>query len=690
MHTLFAILQVALGLGFVIFVHELGHFLVAKACGVRCDKFMIGFDVGGLKLSRKWGETEYGIGILPLGGYVKMFGQEDNAGAIAEEIEKSKALEGSPDAKEVMGPDGKKVWVHKRSYMAKSVPQRMAIISAGVIMNVIFAVVMAFVAYGIGVPETPATVGGTIAGGPAWQAGLRTGDRLVRIGDIKDPTYKQLRESVILGDIHNGLDTEVLRADGSTEKITLRPEVMGMAPQVGVLMANRLRLSATEPVAPNSPAAALGDKGFKAGDMIVAVDGEEIDSYGGLFAALATKRDQPITLTVIRDGKTPAKDPFGMVEGGDRVEVTLPADPMERLGIVPTLGPVVAVETGSPAEKAGLKIGDQITAVDGEAIGTAPEGEPALDPVTLDARLGVIASRGENVVLTVDRGGEAVELSMTPRVVTWQSMAVTENAPLTFDSIGAASELHAEVASLIGGSPAATSDLRPGDRITKATLSWTDKKGVSQTNTIEFGEGKQNWPALMLAIQNHGADLTVELTLASESSAEQQSARTVKLKPVSVSDAYMVDDRGLVLTPLKEMHVAKNMREQAEFAFRETGSALMSVVRFLQKIGGQVSVKALGGPLTIAQVAGEAAFEGVGALLMMLVMLSANLAVLNFLPIPVLDGGHMVFLLYEGITGRPVNEKVAIALQTVGLLFLLSLMLFVTSMDISRLVSWMF
>ncbi|QDV71994.1 site-2 protease family protein [Botrimarina mediterranea] len=690
MQTLFAILQVALGLGFVIFVHELGHFLVAKACGVRCDKFMIGFDIGGLKLSRKWGETEYGIGILPLGGYVKMFGQEDNAGAIAEEIEASKAMEGSPDAKEVMGPDGKKVWVHKRSYMAKSVPQRMAIISAGVIMNVIFAVVMAFIAFGVGVPETPATVGATIAGSPAWQVGLRTGDRLTRIGDIQNPTHKQLVGSVVLGDLEKGLDTEVLRTDGSTEQITLRPKLTGMAPQVGVLMANRLRLSATEPVAPHSPAASLGDEGFEAGDQIVAVDGEEVDTYAGLFATFAAKRDQPLTLTVIRDGKAPAGDPFGVVEGGERVDVTLPPDPMERLGIVPTLGPVVVVEQGSPADEAGIKVGDVITAVDGEAIGAAPEGEPALDPVTLDAKLGAIAARREDVVLTVDRNGEAVELSMAPRVVTWQSMAITENSPQTFDAIGAACELRAEVASLIGGSPAAASDLRPGDRVSKATLSWTDAKGVSQTDSMEFGEGQQNWPVFILALQNPGDDFTVELSIASDSSAEQQPSRSVKLKPVSVSDSYMVNNRGLVLSPLRVMHVAKNFQEQAELAFRETGSALMSVVRFLQKIGGQVSVKALGGPLTIAQVAGEAAFEGVGALLMSLVMLSANLAVLNFLPIPVLDGGHMVFLLYEGITGRPVNEKVAIALQTVGLLLLLSLMLFVTSMDISRLVTSLF
>lgn len=691
MQTLVAILQVALGLGFVIFVHELGHFLVAKACGVRCDKFMIGFDIGGLKLSRKWGETEYGIGVLPLGGYVKMFGQEDNAGAIAEEIEASKALEGSPDAKPVTAPDGSTVWIHKRSYLAKSVPQRMAIISAGVIMNVIFAFLMAWVAFGVGVPETPATVGATIAGGPAWKAGLKTGDRLVRINDIEDPTYKQLRESVILGDLEQGLDCDVLRADGSTNQITLHPEMMGPAPQVGVLMTHRLRLSSKDAVTPHSPAASLGDAGFKPGDQIVAVDGEEIDSYDDLSAALVAKREEPLRLTVIRDGKAPASDPFGPVEGGERVDVTLPPDPMERLGVVPTLGQVVGIEQGSPAEAAGLELGDKITAVDGVAIGSAPEGEPALDPVTLDERLEATATRGESVTLTVDRNGETVELTMAPRVATWQSLAAMANAPLTLDTIGAACELRAEVAALVGGSPAAESDLRQGDRITKAKLRWTNKKGDREEETIEFGEGEANWPVLVLALQNRSPEFEVELTVDSSQPGAsypegEAPTRTVKLKPASVTDAFAVDDRGLVLAPLKQLHVAKDAGEQTDLAFRETGSALMSVVRFLQKIGSQVSVKALGGPLTIAQVAGEAAFEGVGALLMSLVMLSANLAVLNFLPIPVLDGGHMVFLLYEGITGRPPKENVMIALQTVGLFFLLGLMAFVFTLDISRLI----
>ena len=86
-----AALEVALGLGFVIFVHELGHFTVAKMCGVKVDKFFIGFDIGGLKLfSFRWGETLYGIGILPLGGYVKMLGQEDNPAQLRKEMERAR------------------------------------------------------------------------------------------------------------------------------------------------------------------------------------------------------------------------------------------------------------------------------------------------------------------------------------------------------------------------------------------------------------------------------------------------------------------------------------------------------------------------------------------------------------------------------------------------------------------------
>ena len=89
----------------------------------------------------------------------------------------------------------------------------------------------------------------------------------------------------------------------------------------------------------------------------------------------------------------------------------------------------------------------------------------------------------------------------------------------------------------------------------------------------------------------------------------------------------------------------------------------------------------LGGPKTIAEAAGRAAYESVSQLLIFLTMLSANLAVINFLPIPLLDGGHMVFLLLEGIFRRPVSERVVVAFHYLGFVFIISLMLFVLGLD---------
>ena len=223
------ILKVAVGLGFVIFVHELGHFMVAKFCGVKCEKFYLGFDIAGLKLCKfRWGETEYGIGILPLGGYVKMLGQEDNPAKLREEMERAKAAEGekgrggegetatqtseSPSAtssaSESPGlpvspspPLGSSLY-DPRSYLAKSVPKRMAIISAGVIMNLIFAFVMAVVAFRIGIEEPPAVVTELLAGYPAWcQDELRPGDEILEIAGQKIGRNRDVLTTVGLNDI---------------------------------------------------------------------------------------------------------------------------------------------------------------------------------------------------------------------------------------------------------------------------------------------------------------------------------------------------------------------------------------------------------------------------------------------------------------------------------------------------------
>jgi regulator of sigma E protease len=681
------VLQVALGLGFVIFVHELGHFAVAKMCGVRCDKFFLGFDVGGYKISKKWGETEYGIGALPLGGYVKMLGQEDTVASLEEQLAKSRAMEGSPDAVQVTGPDGQKQWVDRRSYLAKSVPQRMAIISAGVIMNVIFAVVFATIAFGLGAPEEPADVGGTTPGGAAWRAGLRAGDRITQLGGVANPTYKSLTEAVLFGDPAKGVELVVERPGAEPRPMTLLPDLDGPLPRIGVGSTQSLRLSsASNPNAPNTPAgaAAKEKRGFQRGDQIVALNGVEVTTYAELVRELLKSAAQPVTYTVIRGGKPPVRDPFGELRGGERVDVKLDPNPRETLGIVVAMGPVAAVQKDSPAEAAGLKPGDRIVAIDGAPVAqvaadrVVSEGT-AIDPLTIDDLLGAKALAGESATLTVARRGDdggVEEVTVSPRRLEWLDPVRDEDQPLALTTLGIACPLVAEVASVTPEGPGAKAGLEAGDRLVSAKLISKNKGDSASGEAIKLDGGKDSWPLIAAVYQDRSPDFRVELEVERDGK-----RRSVELAP-TIDPTGFSYARGAMLTPLKRLRVAGSVSEAFQLGLHETGTALSSVYRFLQKIGGQIPVTALGGPITIATAAGASAYEGLGSLLLFLTMLSANLAILNFLPIPMLDGGHMMFLLYEGITGRPASEKFMVWLHTAGFFFLISLMAFVFALDL--------
>ena len=302
------ILQVALGLGFVIFVHELGHFLVAKACGVKCEKFYIGFDVGGAKLvSFQWGETEYGIGALPLGGYVKMLGQDDNPAAAAAEAQRAKALIESGDLPAEPTSDPHPAW-DPRSYPAQSVPERMAIISAGVIMNVIFAVLLAAWAFGLGVEELTCEVSSVRPGGAAWRAGLRTGDEIIAIGGKADPVFTDLQKGVTLGDPKQGVDFTVFRPTAGSERtLTLYPDTDLGIPTVGVT--SPFSTTLPDDLEPGLPgAAALATPAFEPGDTIVSVDGDPVTTYAELIEALSPRADTNVTLGVRRGTSGPELD----------------------------------------------------------------------------------------------------------------------------------------------------------------------------------------------------------------------------------------------------------------------------------------------------------------------------------------------------------------------------------------------
>src|SRR5439155_9553864 len=159
-----SVIMVVLGISILVFVHELGHFLVAKWCDVHVQTFSVGLGPAIPGCSFRWGETTYKIGFIPLGGYVKMVGE---------------------GADESDGNDD------PRSFKNKSVGQRMAIISAGVTMNIIFGFAcFVYVYMTHGEKRLPAVIDTTEVGSVAWQNGIHSGDVVHHIGSKRDPYWE--------------------------------------------------------------------------------------------------------------------------------------------------------------------------------------------------------------------------------------------------------------------------------------------------------------------------------------------------------------------------------------------------------------------------------------------------------------------------------------------------------------------
>jgi len=193
------ILAIIFALGIIILVHELGHFLAAKWSGVRVDRFSIGFPPHILK--KQSGETEYCLGIIPLGGYVKM------AGMLDENMDEE--IQGEP-------------W----EFASKSIPQKIFILSAGVLMNFLLAaVIFTIITFSMGIPESSNTtvVDQVVPEYPAAEAGMNTGDRIVTVNGKPVDTWEDLTQI-----IHNLPNTEISitwTSDGETKSASVTTKV---------------------------------------------------------------------------------------------------------------------------------------------------------------------------------------------------------------------------------------------------------------------------------------------------------------------------------------------------------------------------------------------------------------------------------------------------------------------------------
>jgi regulator of sigma E protease len=260
-------------LSVLVFVHELGHFLAAKRVGIRVLKFQIGFNPTILSIKR--GDTEYSIGAMPFGGYVKMAGEQTEDGPTGDPAE----------------------------FLSKTRWERFQVLVMGPVMNLALAFFLAAVVLYQGAEiesynDQPVVVGVVKAASPAARADIRAGDRIVTVAGHVVDTWEEFfiaigtraNREIPVGLLRDGLDVTRNVTPLSDDKSRFEIGDIGVLPNVHP----RLRS-----VTPNDP----GDRaGLKAEDVIVAVDGRPVTFHWQLREAIAKHPEQPMRVSILRDG----------------------------------------------------------------------------------------------------------------------------------------------------------------------------------------------------------------------------------------------------------------------------------------------------------------------------------------------------------------------------------------------------
>lgn len=364
--------------GILIFVHELGHFVAARAFGVKVLRFSIGFGPRIAGFTR--GDTEYVIGALPLGGYVLMHGM-------------------SPD-------DDLDPLDRGRSLLDKPLWQRAIVSLAGPLMNLLIAAPAFMVVRAADTERLPPIVGTVADGSPAAAAGLMEGDRIVEIDEQTIRFFSDM-QSIVRASPGVALDF-VIERDGEQLTVPVTPEAVASRERflgLGQSAVGQISIMAGRwaPVVHVTPASVAATAGLQTFDEVLSVNGVEVHAYSDLDDVIAAQGPAPLQLRIRRTHRVET----GWAAAGEVsfLELTLPGQAdFTSFGILPASTSIYAVEPGSPAAQAGLLPGDRIESADGRPVSSLS---------ILLAR--IQSNETARIEIGVNSGGVSRVVVLTPR-----------------------------------------------------------------------------------------------------------------------------------------------------------------------------------------------------------------------------------------------------------------------------------
>ena len=551
-------------LGVLVVFHEFGHFIVAKWCGVRVLTFSVGF--GPKIASFTYGETEYRISILPLGGYVRMYGDQ-----IDEDV-----------------PEEEK----KYSFLHQPVWKKSAIAFAGPLFNFILPIFLFFF--------------------------------------------------VFLG----------------TEQF--------LEPIIGS-------------VAEDSPAQKAG---FLPGDRFLSINGVEVDTFTDAMVSFGQNPDKKLDVEVFRTTNG-QKSTISLVVTPESVPDVNPLNPGEQMGDIGIVStskiPMIAVALGSSAYEAGLRSGDIVLKVEDKAIRTYEDLEATLKS---DSKLTVLRKgRETNYRLS------GTSIWHPKKAVGFQKFGVMgENLPQEIEGWIADSSKHLSKMGILAGisygglmvqnivpeSAAAGLGMQPGD-----TIHYINGQRVFEaSDIIQIFSDSPEIPHVMGYISGDTSKVAVFRLLKKDGGGI---ARAPDQYFLGVAFAQAVSPGVLGTQQIGPGGALVKSLEATKNGFEINLKSLWLMATF------QVSANNIGGPIAIFGVAGQAADRGASVYIFIMCLISIGLGILNLLPIPALDGGHLLMFFIEAIQGKPLSVKTRGIATQIGVTMLLMLMGFAIFNDLSQL-----